>query len=975
VVVGLVALALALHGQHQINVPEASSNPKLFAQGTRWYEAAVLVLLLGWSGTYANQTLIRPWVAERAQAHARPRAWLLVRLTLAASAVVLNVLSLVILRGNWSSRPGGALWAGSLALLLLGCSWERSRVIAPATQQKWTSLLRGLLAHRAEVVAVAVVCTLAVVMRLWRLGDLEPGMHGDEGEAGLEALNILNGKWMSPFMPGWFNQSGFFYWSIAIGLKLFGTGLAGLRSFSTFSGLVTVLFLYLLARELFGARVAVLATGLLSVQSAHLIFSRQEFSNITTPMFLTIAFYFLVVGLRTRSHGHFVLSGLAAGFALYYFAGGRLVGVVCLALLAYLVVRDWRFLRGYWTRLVTFVLAFLMTAGPFVLYFIIDHPIPANAYPNDRFVWVNHQRLASQYGSNEWSVILWNQLRRTVSIITFRPDISAMGALDYPIAQTVEAGLIVLGLAWAAWRWRDTRFMLLSLWFWSSIVAGGVLTIDAPSLPRIVGILPALPLAIATVVDHFATQTARILKRWERPGVEFNPYGQWAAAALAILMFTYSAVTNWHAYIDRYLHTHQLPNHTMQALYVQQHGPSYRFYNMGAHVLYWNYGINRFINYHADGTEAVNLPNLLPIIDNGPHGNKDVAFLIWPVMRDYLPLLQAYYPEGATETIPTGDPGHPSGPMIAFTLKAAEINQHRIVHATYVSAVGKEVKRDEPGVLVSGAAADALPLAYPAQATWQGALVAPAYGLYRLSLEAPVASRLLIDGMETSISTQGNGQAAATSVVLARGPHAFQLTTSLPGPDARVDLQWAAGAAPLEHIAPKYWWDDHIGRSWHGDMVPLDETDPLRERNVSGSPGAVALAHRVDGYLGFRASGDVLTPHRPFSARWVSEFIAPEAGTYTFELNSSGSSLLLIDGRVAIRNISSGAGPQLQKGAVVVTAGRHTLDVRYAWKDGVGYLEGYWAPPGLPRQPMISPALAAPGPAVWRPEDMPLPRA
>src|SRR5207245_4781979 len=135
----------------------------------------------------------------------------------------------------------------------------------------------------------------------------------------------------------------------------------------------------------------------IAFQSGDLIFSRQEFSNVTTPTFMTVAFYFLLRGLRTQRHLDFVFAGCGAGFALYYFAGGRLVGPVAAVVLAYLALRHRAFLPNYWTHVGAFVLALLAISSPFVAYFVVDHPIPANVYPNDRFIWLHYADLARQY--------------------------------------------------------------------------------------------------------------------------------------------------------------------------------------------------------------------------------------------------------------------------------------------------------------------------------------------------------------------------------------------------------------------------------------------------------------------------------------------------------------------------------------------------------------------------------------------------
>ena len=48
------------------------------------------------------------------------------------------------------------------------------------------------------------IFALGVALRLYRLGDWCTGFHPDEGYAGTDAMNIVTGSHVSPFLTGWF---------------------------------------------------------------------------------------------------------------------------------------------------------------------------------------------------------------------------------------------------------------------------------------------------------------------------------------------------------------------------------------------------------------------------------------------------------------------------------------------------------------------------------------------------------------------------------------------------------------------------------------------------------------------------------------------------------------------------------------------------------------------------------------------------
>src|SRR6185437_15434199 len=168
VIAGLGAIALALEGQRSMHdVPSA-------LVATRWYLGAILLTVLAWAGTYRNQSLACETARESDVASVRPPA--------PARRCLL----------------AGVGWFASLAILALAFVRYPGGA-TPLEPAKPSSLPRWL-----EIGLVAGIVLLAAGFRLYRLGDWTTGMHGDEGEAGMDALAILNGHPVSPFLTGWF---------------------------------------------------------------------------------------------------------------------------------------------------------------------------------------------------------------------------------------------------------------------------------------------------------------------------------------------------------------------------------------------------------------------------------------------------------------------------------------------------------------------------------------------------------------------------------------------------------------------------------------------------------------------------------------------------------------------------------------------------------------------------------------------------
>jgi len=89
-------------------------------------------------------------------------------------------------------------------------SWPYLEIAIPVPQggipglagvRRW--LARALVSPvvLTEVVPVALATALAAVVRVTELTDIPPGLHGDEGLAGMDAARILREGWVGVYLP------------------------------------------------------------------------------------------------------------------------------------------------------------------------------------------------------------------------------------------------------------------------------------------------------------------------------------------------------------------------------------------------------------------------------------------------------------------------------------------------------------------------------------------------------------------------------------------------------------------------------------------------------------------------------------------------------------------------------------------------------------------------------------------------------
>jgi 4-amino-4-deoxy-L-arabinose transferase-like glycosyltransferase len=964
-------------------------------------------------------------------------------------ALGINMYSTGQLRSNYYSVVGGFGWLASLVLLALVFIGERRKESLDADRDQTDVEDRTHLhiPRRLEIAIFIGIFLLAFALRVYRLDDWTAGMHGDEGETGMDAISILEGRRVSPFLTGWFSHPNFSFWSVAISMGVFGASLFGLRIFSSILSTLMLIPFYLLVRMWFGTRAAIIATTLLAVMDVSIYFGKLGLNNITTPFFLVVGFYFLFRGLRTRRTLDFVLSGYGFMLTLYFYFGGRLTPIMVAAVLGYLflfmpivripgaylqmrrsvpglsrlvALRDaaWQQARGvlhYAGQLVIFVIACVCMAAPWGVYYL-DHRPEMEGRSRDKLILTesNHARMAQQHAATHdplylglrmprpediypvlpvvfektplsieiakdgfWPRAIWGQTTTTLSLFTYRKDESSFYTFTgEPATKPIEAALLVLGIAWALWRWRDSRMATLSIWFWMTVFSGGVLTIDAPYMPRMVGLVPALAIFVAIPLNKICAELIGAVARWRErrktkdegrrvaPSVAVGPSPSvsrpaWpvtlahalTAGVLAGLLgyLIYQNATDY----NRYMGNYSYPDVTGQAYFVRQMNhetaaegrPTPKYYNLGIHIIYWSHGDNRFLNHGTPGQDMLNPSNELPVTNNE---GRDVVFMVWDWNRHYLSVLKAYYPEGEEGNFMYGPPGTSNRLFAYYRVKKEHLEARRHTMATYTPADGRAMQREERAL--GSSVAPPSDLSYPVKANWSGGIVAPAFGRYRFSVDHNGDGGLIIDGTQV-LTTTATVPHAETDLVLARGPHDVQLFGTLADAQDKVAAKWLAGGSEFVSIPREYLWYGP-GKGLLGQVFPFGG-DLLNEAPNPDAEAARALAVRVDGFLGFRHSPDALTGGQ-MQTRWVGTLRVPEGGRYQFSVNSNGESVVLVDGKPVVSNLQVSGQAREASGEVDLTPGDHRYELRYNWSGGTGYLEAFWTPPGGQRE-MLGP--------------------
>lgn len=155
---------------------------------------------------------------------------------------------------------------------------------------------------KKELSILLCVLALGAFLRFYHITTIPPGLYPDEAMNGNNALEALHTGNFKTFYPDNNGREGLFINIQAISVWLFGREAWVLRIISAIFGTLTILGVYLAAKELLQKdKIALLAAFFTATSYWHLNFSRIGFRAITTPFFLVFGLYFLLRGFRKNS--------------------------------------------------------------------------------------------------------------------------------------------------------------------------------------------------------------------------------------------------------------------------------------------------------------------------------------------------------------------------------------------------------------------------------------------------------------------------------------------------------------------------------------------------------------------------------------------------------------------------------------------------------------------------------------------------
>jgi len=365
------------------------------------------------------------------------------------------------------------------------------------------------------------IIIVAGFFRLYHITVTPPGLYPDEAVDGTNALEALQTHNFKVFYPENNGREGLFMNIQAGFLKLFAVNEPWvLRLPSAIFGILTVLGVYFLAKEMFSVRIGLLSAFFTATNFWHINFSRISFRAIMAPFFLVWALYFLIKAIRNSEFKilNSVIGGIFYGLGFYSYISYRITPLLLLLFIPFFVKE-----KGFWKVTATFLITTFFVALPIGIYFL-QHPADFMGRTTQVSIFSSASPLAELATNTVKTLGMFN----FAGDWNWRHNYSGSPELFWPVGI-----LFIIGIIAGIWKIfkhkiqegseKRFSFLLVFLWFFLAMLPVVISDEGIPHALRSILMIP--PVMLLCGVGGIAVYDW--IKKYEK--------GYWSRSAVAFL--------------------------------------------------------------------------------------------------------------------------------------------------------------------------------------------------------------------------------------------------------------------------------------------------------------------------------------------------------------------------------------------------------------------------------------------------------
>lgn len=334
-----------------------------------------------------------------------------------------------------------------------------------------------------NTIALILIIVVAIFFRFWQFNSVPPGLYQDEAMNGADALASIESGKLNVFYQNNNGREGMIVWLDVLAIKLFGAEPWVLRLFPAIAGVLAVLGIFFLTKELFsidpalklrgGVEVALASSFFMAISFWAVNFSRMGFrANLMLP-FLIWSFYFLI-----RKFAKPLLGGILFGLGFYTYISYRFAPILVAAFFIPYLIKCGT--KKLWTKFLVFIIIAFIVALPIGIYFLNN---PGNFFGRSGQVSIFSSE--NPFKAAILSVATTLGMFNIIGDFNWRHNYAGSPLLFWPVGI-----LFVLGILICAKR-RNSSDKFLFLWLFIFLLPN-ILSIEGnPHALRALGAMPA----------------------------------------------------------------------------------------------------------------------------------------------------------------------------------------------------------------------------------------------------------------------------------------------------------------------------------------------------------------------------------------------------------------------------------------------------------------------------------------------------
>ena len=836
-----------------------------------------------------------------------------------------------------------AWWGYGLSVML-------TLAAVPAFEGGWSAFLarfrRGYTASfepRALLpwAALGGILAFALVIRVYNLDGLPPGLWFDEADLIEEAMRIADNPGSTPVFVAFQNLPSLMSVLTAIQFELNGVSISSARIIAAMFGTAGCAVMFLLARHMMGTAMGLAAAFLTAVTRWDIIWSRVALHGITLPFFAALSAWLTYRAIRGKRAIDYALAGTALGLGAWFYSPFRMFPIVIgFVLLHALLFSEAKRRRKLLANIGVLILFALIVAAPVVQVALV--------FPDEFFRRTGVVFAANFVAEGELLAVLWENLKRHLLMFHFEGDPNGRHNIPgAPMLDVISGALMLAGLVIAAFHWRRAAFIALPVWL-LVMVMPGVLTIpwEAPQSLRSITVIPAV-IALITIALDFV---------WKLGGSSPLRLVRVATATAISVVLIAIAYTNLNTYFnvqanhpevyaafstDETLITDDMSEQASRG-YIPMVSRQFR-HSLVAKLIGQPFPRQTI-------AAPLNIPIDAQLVWLG------AAIYLEPRETGFYDTLRAYYPSAEFREVrpPTGgDAMYYSAYISREELEAAQGLVARVT--TEDGTVTEYVKTDTESVWQWEAPGQDAPF----DVEWTGTLHITHAGEYMLALEGSSPASVMLD--DVVILSQDTPRVKIEPAV---GLHRLEVQARVTDADGALRLLWRQPPRLLDDDEPPQVDDSEMplepisaGNLYHGDVRPVGLTGRFFKemRDAEDIEEATPDAMRVTPNVGSAFWYDSVVEGEHLAV-WDGNLNTPESGKYRFRFGEAhGEMRVVIDGETVIDTRAA------KEAEVELLAGRHSVRLEYLTSAGSPWFEVLWVQPGQ-AESRIRPEYLSPAP-------------